>query len=432
MRRGDLVSITPSSLNLSGEGEQNTDGVLVSTPNLFVGEQAEVRIEHVSKGAPRGYGRVEELKKSSPHRREVPCRQHPAHASAKGRCSGCALMPLAIPGQHEQKLSMLQGLGLSISEVIANKVEFGYRHSVKRVAYGGRHLRFGSYVRGSHDVADMEDCMVDHPRIVEALDEIVRRSNEIGLGAYGKHFQSGVRYALLKTDGVDVTANLVVGEKSDALILLAKSLTLPRGVTFSLYDSQTNSMRAGEAQLLNGTDDLTLQFGEVQVAATTMGFTQPNPVLANTMYTHLLSDKDGEQLSGAHAFDLYAGSGLLTHKLRSSFARVDPCESHPASASALGVSPQPVGEFLSAALLAQLKPDLIVANPPRKGLRDEVCKSLLQLRPARIHIMSCGPKGLAQDLERLTEHYDIESLVAFDTLPQTPHVEVIAKLRLKG
>ncbi|MGB5547771.1 MAG: hypothetical protein WBM74_14455, partial [Polyangiales bacterium] len=53
---------------------------------------------------------------------------------------------------------------------------------------------------------------------------------------------------------------------------------------------------------------------------------------------------------------------------------------------------------------------------------------LLRLRPARIHVMACGPGGLAKDIAALAEGYRLQSLRAYDTLPQTPHVELIAKL----
>jgi tRNA/tmRNA/rRNA uracil-C5-methylase (TrmA/RlmC/RlmD family) len=53
-----------------------------------------------------------------------------------------------------------------------------------------------------------------------------------------------------------------------------------------------------------------------------------------------------------------------------------------------------------------------------------VTKELLRLRPARIHVMACGPA----DIAALGEGYRVESLHAYDTLPQTPHVELIAKL----
>jgi 23S rRNA (uracil1939-C5)-methyltransferase len=74
----------------------------------------------------------------------------------------------------------------------------------------------------------------------------------------------------------------------------------------------------------------------------------------------------------------------------------------------------------------------VVANPPRKGLGASVTEELLRLQPARIHVMACGPAGLARDIAALGPAYRLESLHAYDTLPQTPHVELIAKLVRTG
>jgi tRNA/tmRNA/rRNA uracil-C5-methylase (TrmA/RlmC/RlmD family) len=73
-------------------------------------------------------------------------------------------------------------------------------------------------------------------------------------------------------------------------------------------------------------------------------------------------------------------------------------------------------------------PDLVIANPPRKGLGAEVCAALRQLRAAELRIMSCGPQALARDLQALAGAYQLVELRAFDTLPQTPHVELVASL----
>jgi len=57
-----------------------------------------------------------------------------------------------------------------------------------------------------------------------------------------------------------------------------------------------------------------------------------------------------------------------------------------------------------------------------------VTKELLRLVPARIHMMACAPASLAKDIAALAQAYRLESLRAYDTLPQTPHVELVAKL----
>jgi tRNA/tmRNA/rRNA uracil-C5-methylase (TrmA/RlmC/RlmD family) len=102
-----------------------------------------------------------------------------------------------------------------------------------------------------------------------------------------------------------------------------------------------------------------------------------------------------------------------------------PCESHPEAARSLDVNPETAEAFLVRQTGAV---DGVIANPPRKGLGAAVTSELLRLRPARIHVMACGPGGLAKDIAALAEGYRLESLRAYDSLPQTPHLELIAKL----
>jgi tRNA/tmRNA/rRNA uracil-C5-methylase (TrmA/RlmC/RlmD family) len=166
---------------------------------------------------------------------------------------------------------------------------------------------------------------------------------------------------------------------------------------------------------------------------------QPNPEVAEQAYRSLLSahalpvagdEPLSAQAAGrALAFDLYAGAGVTTRALSALFTEVRACEAHPESARALGIEPEPVESFLARAIAAgSAAPDLVIANPPRKGLGAEVCRQLIALAPSALHVMSCGPEGLARDLAQLGERFVLTELEAFDTLPQTPHVELVAKL----
>ena len=95
----------------------------------------------------------------------------------------------------------------------------------------------------------------------------------------------------------------------------------------------------------------------------------------------------------------------------------------------MGIEAETVEAFLARQTEA---PDAVVANPPRKGLGTEGTRERLRLGPGRIQLMSCGPAGLAKDIVALGSAYRVESLRAYDTLPQTPHVELIVKLVRAG
>lgn len=423
MKGGDLVEIEATHIDLEGRGvarvlDRDAEREVL-TPGLFGGEVARVRIEHVSRGGPVAHARLVDLVRGE--RRPVPCAQH---VDREGRCGGCPLMALEGAAQREQKRQMLATLGLHVDALRHDERELGYRVSSKRVAFGsaGR-LVLGSFARGSHTPADMHGCLVEHPALSAAASGVVRVAQRLGIVAFDERRGDGLlravwlRLVAPLAERGEVVMTLVTTREPDAAFVdaLAK-LANVRVVAWSRHAGVGNDLR-GEAP--------TLLRGAVEDSGL-LGFLQPNAPLAEQMYDALLDDEHGAPLRGERAFDLFAGAGATTRRLRERFAHVEASESYPESAAMLGVAPTTVEAFLAAATTT---PELVIANPPRKGLGDEVVEQLLRLAPPRLQIMACGPRGLARDLVKLEAGgYRLAELLAFDTLPQTPHVELVAKL----
>ena len=84
-------------------------------------------------------------------------------------------------------------------------------------------------------------------------------------------------------------------------------------------------------------------------------------------------------------------------------------------------------------LLGSLLPiDLLLLNPPRSGLAEDVPAQVLERPPGRIVYVSCNPATLARDLKRLNDHYALDGIRSFDLFPQTAHVETVAELSLRS
>ena len=75
------------------------------------------------------------------------------------------------------------------------------------------------------------------------------------------------------------------------------------------------------------------------------------------------------------------------------------------------------------------KPDVIVVDPPRKGLAPEVVEAIAKMAPDRIVYVSCDPATLARDVKLLTQRgYALTHAEAFDLFPRTFHVETVVSL----
>jgi 23S rRNA (uracil1939-C5)-methyltransferase len=145
-------------------------------------------------------------------------------------------------------------------------------------------------------------------------------------------------------------------------------------------------------------------------------------------------------LEGQTAWDLYAGVGLFARQLSHSFSQVIAVESAPASTAALrfnleGTNAQAVASTTLDYLRhnreqRQPRPDLILLDPPRAGLGEQVTTLLNAIGAPAITYVSCDPTTLARDLRALTqERYQIDKITLVDLFPQTFHLETVVHLR---
>ncbi|MBK6578970.1 MAG: class I SAM-dependent RNA methyltransferase [Sandaracinaceae bacterium] len=435
MRKGDTLTLDVTALDESGDGVAQLGGHAVHVVAAFPGERVSARVDYVSKRGPMSHAHLLEVLNPHPARKTAPCAQHPSRG---GRCTGCTMMPLTVGAQRAALRQYLESeLGLHVGDgathgALEGEGSAGYRYSSKRVAFGGPgRVRLGSFIRGTHRVAYMDGCIVEHPSIGRAVAAVERAVQALNVGAYDERTDQGLlRYVWFKTDGERVLCTLIMStEDLDTAMRIASALD-PHdvaGVALSVQSGTGNAVRGTPALPVRGRAELTLRVAGVPIPVGPLGFLQPNPEVAGQCYRALV---DGAQ--GKLAFDLYAGAGITTVLLREHFTQVVPVEAYPESAAMLGVSPSSVEQFLAG--YQGDAPELVVANPPRKGLRTEVCAALRRVAPREIRIMSCGPKGLRRDLDQLCAEdgpgarYRLVELRGFDTLPHTPHIELVARL----
>ena len=76
------------------------------------------------------------------------------------------------------------------------------------------------------------------------------------------------------------------------------------------------------------------------------------------------------------------------------------------------------------------KPDVIITDPPRAGMHEDVIKVILNVLPKKIVYVSCNPSTQARDLALMESHYTIKKVMPVDMFPQTAHVENVVLLEL--
>lgn len=359
------------------------------------GDRARLRVERVRGGL--GFARVVEVLEASP------VRVDPAHPDF-ARCGGLDFQHLTYPAQLDAKVGIVADCLRRIAKLEAppeipitpSPRQWGYRTRAEWQVDPGREI-LGYFEHGSRRV-----CAIEHdPIVVPALDAVLADANRrLATGDLPKTTE--VR-AVAGDDGVSTSPSLDGGEVE----------TVVRTVGGERY--------AHDAEC----------------------FFQANPDLLEPLIAEALrfAPDDPTSIDDRPAIELYCGVGLFTLPLARRFGRVVGVEAHrPAAEFAIRnaataglrnvrIEPVAVSTFLLDGWRSFGRPPLLLLDPPRNGLDPRAMPGLLRLRPDRIAYVSCDPATLARDLKGLVAGgYRLDAVSAFDMLPQTHHVEVVAHL----
>lgn len=140
-------------------------------------------------------------------------------------------------------------------------------------------------------------------------------------------------------------------------------------------------------------------------------------------------------------YDLYTGTGTIANFVAGNAKKVIGLEYVAAAIEDAKVNSQinnvtntdfyagDIKDLLDDAFLSEHgRPDVVITDPPRVGMHEDVCKMLLQASPERIVYVSCNPATQARDLKILSEQYEITAVQPVDMFPHTMHVENVVRL----
>ncbi|MBK8013583.1 MAG: 23S rRNA (uracil(1939)-C(5))-methyltransferase RlmD [Deltaproteobacteria bacterium] len=410
------------------------DGRAVMVAGALPGEVLTMRVVRTSRRTGLLYGQIQEVTRPSPDRVPSPCANFL-------RCGGCDLLHANTEAQHrfkERKVSSaLASLGVRVSKIVPAPANFGYRAFAKFVVETSGSL--GSYGPHSHDVVSMSGCVVHAPEI-EAIAENVRAWLHARAGPLD------LRYVLMRASTLTRTVAITLvsrREEAEGLTSLVEHLKDDARVArIGLHANATEGdALLGDAPVRTNFDrgPLEERLDDIVHYIVEGAFSQVNPTAAARAYR--LVSQLAMPVVGARVLDLYAGSGGIALRLladgalhvvavESSAAAIEAARNAAAANREGGLSlyAEPVEAFLRRMPPPESRYDVVVANPPRKGLSPTVLEGLARLSWERLVYMSCNPSSLARDLEdlgRLDPRIRFVSAHPVDLFPQTKHVETV-------
>jgi len=168
-------------------------------------------------------------------------------------------------------------------------------------------------------------------------------------------------------------------------------------------------------------------------------FFQTNSLGAERLYGKVV---EFAELKGRETvLDLYSGTGTIPIFLAGSAGRVIGMEIVESAVLDARRNCQENGvqncEFILGDIrenltLLTIKPEVMIIDPPRAGMHQDVLSRVLEIGAERIVYVSCNPATLARDLGLMQEHYHIAEIQPVDMFPHTYHVECVVKLSRKS
>ena len=443
--KNQIYEATIVDYTAEGQGIAKVDGCVVFIPNAIVGEVCRIRIEKAQKTWATGV--LVEILQKSPHRIQREC---PISSS----CGGCDFWHMDYAEETRlkadrvlQALNRIGGENLTQMPILSAPTCYGYRNKAQYPVSSRKGRVFAGFFRaGTHQVVENDRCRILPDETEQVKNIVVDYVNQYGITAYDETAHKGLlRHIYVRRGAVSgqVLVCLVVnGKKLPHVETLIEKLKAVPGFTslvLSVNTKKGNTVLGDEFITLYGPGWIEDTLCGLTFRLSPRSFYQVNHHQAQRLYEAAIAQANITK--NDLVLDLYCGVGTITLCMAKAAGKVIGVEvveqaivdaKENAKRNGIENAEFFCGDAGKAALELEAKgiiPDVIVVDPPRKGLNADTIEALHRMQPRRIVYVSCDPATLARDVALLKERgYKLTSAQAADLFPRCSHVESIVCL----
>ncbi|WP_313757970.1 23S rRNA (uracil(747)-C(5))-methyltransferase RlmC [Atlantibacter hermannii] len=365
-----------------------------------------------------------------------------------GRCRSCAWIEKSFPQQCQAKMNDLrQLLGELPVEQWCEPVsgaESAFRNKAKMVVSGSVEKPLLGMLHRDGSAEDLTDCPLYSDafrRVFTVLKPFIARA---GLTPYNVARKRGeLKYLLITESTLDggmmlrfvLRSETKLAQLEAALPWLLAQLPQLKVVSANIQPVHMAIMEGEREIVFTAERALEENFNGVPLWIRPQSFFQTNPQVASQLYA---TARDWVRaLPVKHMWDLFCGVGGFGLHCATPAMRLTGIEIAPEAIASARQSAEMLGltdvhfQALDSTRFATAQqdiPDLVVVNPPRRGIGEELCEFLSAMAPKTILYSSCNAQTMAKDI-RLLEGYRIEKIQLFDMFPHTAHYEVLTLLQ---
>ncbi|CAM3378952.1 23S rRNA (uracil(1939)-C(5))-methyltransferase RlmD [Aeromicrobium ponti] len=444
--------LTIKRLGINGEGVGYFKRQVVFVPGALPGEEI---VAEATKVNPKfAEAKIKKIRKKSEYRVQPPC---PVYHE----CGGCQLQHLRYDRQLMEKRDIIiQALErhtkldpekLNIKETIGMEDPWNYRNKSQfQVGQKDGKVLAGLYGMNSHRLINIEHCAVQHPQTTQATETVKRILQDLKIPIYNERTRKGIVRTIVARVGIqtgELQVVLITTQKDlpkkDIIIERIKSeLPEVKSIIQNVNGEKTSLIFGQETMNLEGSDFIQETLGDLQFELSARTFFQLNPEQTVKLYNEV---KRAAALTGKEKVaDAYCGVGTIGLWVADQAAEIrgmdiirESIEDAKKNAARHGIkhAQYVVGkaeEWLPKWTKEGWKPDVIIVDPPRTGLDQQLLKTILKVQPKKVVYVSCNPSTLAKDISVLSPKYKVNGIQPVDMFPQTAHVESVTELVFKN
>lgn len=463
VKRPDITYENVEILDATSEGKglARINDWVVFVDHAVPGDICNVRLKRRKRNY--GEGEIDKMILASPERVEALCEHF-------GVCGGCKWQNMSYKRQLEFKQKQVQDALIRIGKLnvpeinpvlpsektyhYRNRLDFSFSNkrwlTVEEIKteelYESRNA-LGFHIPGAFDkVLDIKNCYLQEEPSNSIRNEVKTYAEQNKLSFFNIREREGFLRGLIirstSTGEWMVLFSFFNDDKKEIKGLLSHIKNRFPNITSLLYviNSKGNdTIHDLEIQTFSGQSFLTEEMEGIKFRISPKAFYQTNSQQAFSLYK--IAREMAELKSTDVVYDLYTGTGTIACFVAKQCKKVVGVEYVEdavidARVNAEINSIQNV-EFFSGDMKDVLsdsffekhgKPDVIITDPPRAGMHEDVCKVILRAEPKRIVYVSCNASTQARDLSILCEHYRITKVQPVDMFPQTAHVENVVCL----
>lgn len=429
-----------------GSGVCRINGRAVFVPRTIKGEVWKVRIVKVTNTAV--YGRAEEAVRLSHERRESECPDFK-------RCGGCTMWHMSYDEELSFKLRKVNdalkrigGQSVEAQSIIGSDSIIRYRNKgIYAVRRQGNKCRAGFFAARTHELIPIDACLIQNELADKAARSVLNFMEAKGIPAYDEKSGEGairhiyVRCAVNTKDAVACIVSAKGLHENTAALAEHLHRDCPElsGIVLNINKTRGNTVLAGEFYTLWGSEVMRDSLGGICYEISPQAFYQINPPQAEKLYEKALEYAAPSENSTV--LDMYCGAGTISLYLARKAGRVIGAEIIPEAIENAKKNAKCNGienaEFICADaskaaeefLKKGIRPEVVVTDPPRKGMSEDAIKAICGMNPERVVYVSCNPATLARDIAVFNAlGYELKEANAVDMFPRTVHVESVCLL----